>query len=172
MERIIDKTKKWIEDFIIGEDICPFAKEPFYSNVINFVVSDQEHIEEVIKSEILNLDNKLYQTSFLILNYKIDYYGLVDLIDYLNTCYNTTDKYQLIAFHPNFHFNDIAETEIANYVNKSPYPMIHLLKNSELDQLLNTEQAKNLSLKNEKKLIKMSQKRLMSYFSHLKDSNS
>lgn len=170
MKLLIDNTKTWIRDFIIGEDICPFANEPFKNNQINYLTTNKDSIEKDIKEEIQNLNSQKFQTSFLIFSESISYYALLDLIDFLNSTINLNSDYQFIAFHPDFHFEGLEPKAIANYVNKSPYPMIHIINNNELDNLLDTEQAKNLSIRNEEKLKNMSNDKILKYFSYLKDN--
>lgn len=171
MKLLIDNTKKWIEDFIIGEDICPFANDPFKKDLINYKTTKQNSIENDINQEIQNLTLQKFQTSFLIFSEFISYYQLIDLISFLNSTINPNNEFQFIAFHPDFHFEGLAPDEIANYVNKSPYPMIHIINNNELDNLLDSEQARNLSIRNEEKLKKMPNSKILKYFSHLKDND-
>ena len=171
MKLLIDNTKTWIKDFIIGEDICPFAYEPFTNELINYKITSQDSIENDINQEIQNLISQKFQTSFLIFSKFISYYQLLDLITFLNSTINLSNEYQFIAFHPDFHFEGLAPDEIANYVNKSPYPMIHIINNNELDNLLDSEQARNLSIRNEEKLKKLPNTKILKYFSHLKDND-
>lgn len=39
---------------------------------------------------------------------------------------------QIAAFHPDFTFGDASTSDITNYVNRSPLPMIHLLREEEV----------------------------------------
>lgn len=167
MNQEIDIIKKWLEEVIIGLNICPFAREPYLKNQINFVFSEVKDIEETVEAELKNLANDEFQTSLIITQGSILYYELVDLVDFLNGTLNTNNTYQFIVFHPEFHFGDTPMNSRANLVNRSPYPLIHILKNSELDNLLNTEQAKMLSFQNEKSLNRLTNKELEKYFNYL-----
>jgi hypothetical protein len=44
--------------------------------------------------------------------------------------------YQLASFHPNYCFDGSLKNDAANYTNRSPYPMLHLLRESSLEQAL------------------------------------
>jgi len=39
---------------------------------------------------------------------------------------------QLVGFHPDYCFAGVEETDPANYTNRSPYPMFHLIRQDEL----------------------------------------
>jgi len=49
---------------------------------------------------------------------------------------NYEGVYQLASFHPNYCFEGSAENDAANYTNRSPYPMLHLLRESSLERAL------------------------------------
>ena len=41
---------------------------------------------------------------------------------------------QLASFHPHFRFAGTEEGDITNFTNRSPYPVIHLLRESSIDR--------------------------------------
>ena len=44
--------------------------------------------------------------------------------------------YQLASFHPQYCFEGSDETDAANYTNRSPFPMLHLIREASLEQAL------------------------------------
>ena len=41
---------------------------------------------------------------------------------------------QIAPFHPDFQFADEPKDDISNYTNRSPYPILHLIRESSIDQ--------------------------------------
>ena len=44
--------------------------------------------------------------------------------------------YQLASFHPDYCFADGASNDVTNYTNRSPYPMIHILREASLEKAI------------------------------------
>lgn len=44
--------------------------------------------------------------------------------------------YQLASFHPDYCFADEDPTDAANYTNRSPFPMLHLIREASIEQVL------------------------------------
>lgn len=44
--------------------------------------------------------------------------------------------FQIASFHPQYIFGDAEESDASHYTNRSPYPMIHLLREDELAEAL------------------------------------
>jgi len=44
--------------------------------------------------------------------------------------------YQLASFHPEYRFEGVELNDPANYTNRSPYPMIHILREASVEQAL------------------------------------
>jgi len=42
--------------------------------------------------------------------------------------------YQLASFHPHYQFAGTAPADVENYTNRSPYPMLHLLRERSLER--------------------------------------
>jgi hypothetical protein len=41
--------------------------------------------------------------------------------------------YQIASFHPQYQFVDTAPDDVENYTNRSPYPMLHILREASLE---------------------------------------
>jgi len=39
-EQALTETKAWLLEFVIGHNLCPFARKPFESDQIRFICSD------------------------------------------------------------------------------------------------------------------------------------
>lgn len=132
----IEKTKQWIQDFVIGQHLCPFAAVPFRQDRIRYRLQaspDMTHLADAVIIEATNLkDNEDIDTSFIIHpDLLLDFDDYLDFVDYIQTVMQEMDLtgvIQLATFHPDYQFEGTQMNDPENYTNRSPYPMIHLLK--------------------------------------------
>lgn len=142
----IEQTHKWINAFVIKNNLCPFAKQEMERNSIKFIVAqstDSIQAMEAIHAEIRFLnETPAIETTFIIFPK-----FLQDFIDYLNFSDNAesllTDDgyggiYHLATFHPNYCFADAAFEDVTNYTNRSPYPMIQIIREASLKKASHT----------------------------------
>jgi hypothetical protein len=140
----IDETKKWLESVVIAHNICPFAKRVFDTNGIYFAIENSTDVEiclENLLDECARLDeNENLETTLLIYTKAFadfdDYLDFVEIAERLLEVEDYEGIYQLASFHPNYCFEDSAENDAANYTNRSPYPMLHLLREHSLEKAL------------------------------------
>lgn len=144
VQNIIQQTKNWVNDVVINLNLCPFASQPFHSNGIEYTVNCgnflEQHLHQLAES-FTKLDNEAdIKTSLLIYPdaYKNfdDYLELLDLANHLLDDLNYTSIYQIASFHPDYRFADSAENDASNFSNRSPYPMLHLIRESSLEKAL------------------------------------
>jgi hypothetical protein len=59
--------------------------------------------------------------------------------------------YQIASFHPDYQFGGTEPDDAENYTNRSPYPVLHLLREESLDRVLeSTEYAEQIPIRNVK----------------------
>lgn len=141
-EELILKTKDWIEKWVIGLNLCPFAKGPFIQNKIKFEVYEGHSIEvfsKILWSELSFLANEPsdgIETTFLIHpQLGILFEDYLDLCEWANEHLETlelTGIIQIAEFHPQYQFANTHSEDSENYTNRSPFPMLHLLKESSI----------------------------------------
>ena len=143
-ERVIEQTKKWIADVVTGCNFCPFAARVIKQQTVFFKVETATATDACLQSflqELARLDNDdTIETSFLIIpdgfkNFD-DYLDLVSVAEKLLKQYKYNGIYQLASFHPKYRFADVPDNDAANYTNRSVYPMLHLLRESSIDKVL------------------------------------
>lgn len=146
----IGQTKQWITNVVLALNLCPFAHSVFNQNKIHYLLSLEhtlENIKHCLLEEISYLEeNDAISTSFIILPKLLSFMDYLDVLDNLNKILAQTQfnkKYQLASFHPNYLFQGSTENDPANYTNRSPFPMFHILREKELtrgiDSFPNTE---------------------------------
>lgn len=132
----IEVTKKWLSGVIIDLGLCPFAKKEFDADRIHYAVikgdDRTDHLEQIIL-QCAALDKDMErETSLLIFPDALsdfeDYLDFLDIATALLEAQGYIGIYQLASFHPNYQFEDVEAGDASHYTNKSPYPMIHILR--------------------------------------------
>jgi hypothetical protein len=143
-QTVIRQTKNWVEEVVTGLKLCPFAALPFNNDTIEYTVnrgdSTEQHLHQLADS-MRQLDSiKNIETSLLIYPEAYrkfdDYLELLHLADLLLEDLNYSGIYQLASFHPDYCFEGSAKNDASNFSNRSPYPMLHLIRESDLEQAL------------------------------------
>lgn len=143
-ETVIEQTRQWLEQVVIGLNLCPFARKPLMSNQVRFVVSDSRNVETLLgdlMEELQRLDRTPateIDTTLLIIPEQLedflDFNDVLDLADALLEQQGWSGTYQIASFHPRYQFAGTEEDERSNYTNRAPYPILHLLREASLDQ--------------------------------------
>lgn len=140
---IITSTRRWLEKSVIGLNLCPFAAAPYRSNRVHFKVSEQttaSGLLEDFKSELMSLDAAdplERETTLLIhpwaLTEFIEYNDFLEVCDLAIQELGLEGELQVASFHPQYQFADTLPEDIENYTNRSPYPMLHLLREASIE---------------------------------------
>lgn len=149
-EVIIGKTQIWLEKAVIGLNLCPFAKAVHVKKLIRYVVTPAKTEEELLQILIKELQY-LVQTSpeevdtTLIIHPEIfhdflDYNEFLAVADGAVQSVDLEGVIQIASFHPKYQFAGTAPEDVTNYTNRSPYPMLHLLRESSVTKVLETFQ--------------------------------
>lgn len=141
----ITKTvRRWVESFVIGMNLCPFARREFLQERIRFAVTQASTETDLLMAleaelEIL-VNNPAVETTLLIhpgvLQDFHDYNQFLDYADGLLLQMGLEGVYQVASFHPDYQFDDADPDAVENYTNRSPYPMLHLIREASLDLVL------------------------------------
>ncbi|MGJ8682055.1 DUF1415 domain-containing protein [Paraglaciecola sp.] len=141
---VIDSVKHWINTIIIGLNFCPFAKKEMQRQTVHYCVSDNQDIGESLELliqqfSLLDQQPEL-QTTLVIFSEGFSRFDdYLDLVDYANGMLEQGGYggiYQLATFHPDYCFEGEPEDDPANYTNRAPYPILHILRESSLEQVL------------------------------------
>lgn len=139
-----EATRTWLKTVIAGYNICPFAKRELDKNSVNFAVDFSTDWEQCLLNLIMECEKLDQQpeieTSLLIYARAFaefdDYLDFIGLAETLLVAQGYEGIYQLASFHPDYCFEDATSDDPANYTNRSPYPMLHLLRESSIEQAL------------------------------------
>lgn len=136
--QIIEITKTWLERAVIGLNLCPFAKAVQIKQQIRYVVSPAIRTEDLLQDLLQELrllqdtDPEQTDTTLLIVpNLFANFYDFNDFFDIADTVTLEPEfnaEFQIASFHPHFQFEGTQVDDIENYTNRSPYPILHLLR--------------------------------------------
>lgn len=143
-EEIIAATRAWLEKAVIGLDLCPFARAVHIRNQIRYVVSEAETPEELLEDLIAELralaaaDPEEIDTTLLIhprvLEDFLDYNDFLGVAEAAVEELELTGILQVASFHPRYQFAGTEPDDIENYTNRSPYPILHLLREESVER--------------------------------------
>ena len=161
-DEIIAAVQRWVRSFVVDMNLCPFAKRELIRNRIRFALTAAKTEEALLialqaELELLESDNTIETTLLIHVNV------LQDFDDY-NQFLNCTDEllgrtglegvYQIASFHPHYRFDGTESDDAENYTNRSPYPMMHIIREESLARAIaesaNVDQipARNIALMN------------------------
>lgn len=138
----IEQTKKWVETVVVGLNLCPFARRVVERERIHYVLAeDPLKVLEVFRQTLRLLDeNETIETALIVLsNGYTDFLEYLDLVDEAEAWIEEADYegvYQVASFHPEYQFADSDIDDPANYTNRSPYPILHLLREASVSMAL------------------------------------
>lgn len=143
-DNIIRSTQHWVESIVVGLNLCPFASKALLTNRIRFTVTgaiSEEQLLDELQVELGLLDHDpSIETTLLI------HPGVLQEFDRYNQFLESADRlleilqlegvYQIASFHPDYRFAGTDTNDLGNYTNRSPYPLLHLLREESVARAL------------------------------------
>ena len=176
-ENIKQVVANWLNEVVIGLNLCPFASKPYKNQQIDIVVSDcinEACLLEQLQQELERLENTAtdnLETTLLVvpkmLHDFFDYNQFLDYVDDLITQQGWTGTFQVANFHPDYQFAGTSPEDAENLTNRSPYPILHLLRENSLEKALqrypNPEQIPDNNIKTVTLLSKVEKLKLFAF---------
>ncbi len=143
-EPILSATRQWLERAVIGLNLCPSANSVFVKKQVRYALTAaataDELLAELDKELALLADTDPAQLDTTLL---IHPQVMTDFLDYhfflaeaaallRNNGYDGV--FQIASLHPQYEFAGSEPDDVANYTNRAPYPMLHLLRESSIDR--------------------------------------
>ena len=145
-ETVITATMQWLERAVIGLNLCPFAKAVHIKKQIRYVVSaatTPDALCETLLTELQLLATtpaEEVDTTLLIHPHTLGLGEFLDYNDFLDVANAAVEELslegeiQIASFHPEYQFAGTAPDDITNYTNRSPYPMLQLLRETSVEK--------------------------------------
>jgi uncharacterized protein len=137
-------TRAWVERAVIGLNLCPFAKAPQVKGQVRYVVTDAAEPEALLASLVDELklleatpDEQIETTLLIHPQVLTDF---ADYNDFLDAAEQAVDELglegvlQVASFHPHYRFAGTETDDVTNASNQSPYPTLHLLRETSIDR--------------------------------------
>jgi uncharacterized protein len=148
-QQVIDRTRGWIEGMVIGLNLCPFARRVFEADLIRYVVSDAREEAALLADLRAELEllaaprETTHETTLLIHPHLFpDFLEFNDFLDPAERAIADMDLagvIQIASFHPHYQFAGTDVDAVENYTNRSPYPMLHLLREASITAVASDE---------------------------------
>ncbi|APR03901.1 DUF1415 domain-containing protein [Thauera chlorobenzoica] len=145
-EQIIADIEHWLDEVVIGLDLCPFAAKPRREKRVRIAVShatDEETLLNDLQAELERLSDTPaaeLETTLLAIPAMLedfaDYNDFLDAVDLWVEQFGWEGELQVASFHPRYQFADTAPDDPGNLTNRSPWPLLHLLREDSLEHVL------------------------------------
>ncbi len=134
----IVETRAWVERVVIGLKLCPFAPAPALKGLIRYAMSEAETPEALLEDLATELQHLVasppeeVETTLLVhpqvLQDFHDFNDFLEIADEALRMWGLEGEIQIASFHPQYQFAGTDPDDIGNATNRSPYPMLHLLR--------------------------------------------
>lgn len=147
-QHVIAATRLWLEKAVIGLNLCPFARAPYLKGQVHFEVSEARTPEALLEDLTAELTSLLatspatVETTLLIHPEVLS--DFADFNDFLQTANQVVEMLdlegtlQIASFHPHYQFADTHPDDLENYTNRSPYPTLHILRESSIEKAVDS----------------------------------
>jgi len=142
-ERVI---RRWLKEFVLGLDLCPFARPLLESRALRIVISEASTSPELRRACLEELDylqsrgEEEVATTLLAFPRALhefdDFLDLVAEADELLDETGLRGHVQLASFHPHYRFAGEPPDAASHFSNRAPYPLLHLLRENMLGRVL------------------------------------
>jgi hypothetical protein len=143
-DEAIAATRAWLERAIIGLNLCPFAKAVVAKGQVRYVVSNartvsalRNNLEGELRLLVATAPNDVDTTLLIhpfVLDDFLDYNEFLDVADASLLRLGLEGVIQVASFHPRYQFAGTTTGDVTNHTNRSPYPLLHLLREQSVDR--------------------------------------
>lgn len=143
---VLAATRRWLEEAVIGLNLCPFAKSVYVKNQVRIVVSHARHVDAFLD----DLDSELEllktvpadEVDTTLLVHPTLFPDFFVFNDFLNVADEVLAEHelegvvQIAPFHPDFVFDGEPEGDMGHFTNRSPFPTLHLIREESLEKAI------------------------------------
>ena len=139
-------TEQWLQEVVIGLNLCPFARRPSEDGLIRIHVchaQDEATLLEGLLEQFHGLaatpPAELETTLVVVPNFLsdfMDYNQFLDWVDLMLQEHNWHGVFQVATFHPQYYFSGPASEDAENLTNRAPYPIFHLIREASLEKAI------------------------------------
>ncbi len=144
--KVEQRTRAWLDRFVVGLNLCPFARPVITADSLRLTVCESAQLETIAAMYLQELalicdsPESEIATSLLVLPTGLEdfetYLNFIDNANHLLEDQGLTGTIQLASFHPQYQFDGESPEASSHFTNRSPYPMIHFLREDMMERLL------------------------------------
>jgi hypothetical protein len=145
-QQVEREVRQWLQQVVVGLNLCPFAGKPLADNAVRIQVTDspdQAALLQVLFDETLLLQEtpvKELETTLVVLTGVLqsfdEFNQFLDLSDQLLVDRHWQGDFQIATFHPQYCFDGLSPDSAENLTNRSPYPILHIIREESLERAL------------------------------------
>lgn len=129
-------VQRWVSEVVAGLNLCPFARREIDAGSVRYVVSEaagEAALLEHLAEELCFLRARPDVETTLLIHPGVlqdfdAYNDFLSLCDDLLAALAMEGEFQVASFHPAYRFDGTDADAPENYSNRSPYPLLHLLR--------------------------------------------
>ena len=134
----------WLEQAVIGLNLCPFAKAVVVHDRLRIRVSDAresdvllqelaQELQRLMSTPLEHIETTLLVAPWITPDF-LDFNDLVGEAQDMLDAMELEGDLQIADFHPRYQFAGTAEDDPGNLTNRAPYPILHLLREASIDR--------------------------------------
>ena len=138
-------TRCWVSEVVVGLNFCPFAQRAVRGEAVRYRVLPLEASNKFDDTAVTVLKQLQLEVELLLHTTQVETtllvvpVGLADFDEYLDVLAlgealleqeGYSGELQLASFHPDYCFDGTDPNDAANYTNRSPWPILQLLRES------------------------------------------
>ena len=138
----VAKIHTWIQEIVIGHHLCPFAALPYRAGRVKLAMCTQADTASQADLMLDEMDHLIQdehaEVSTTLIAYPHGLGAFDDFLDFVDLCEalakesGATAFVQFAHFHPDYQFEGTQADEGSNYTNRSPVPIVQLLRTEEV----------------------------------------
>lgn len=178
MKSAKEQVEMWLNQVVIGLNLCPFAVRPASEKRVRIVEcypQSEEDLLDNIAAEMKLLDesptHELETTLIITPQFLQDFYDYNCFLDWAQSFLRREGwqgVYQLASFHPNYCFAGASPEDDENLTNRSPYPIIHIIREASLTKALHyVDNAETIPERNKVTVAQLTQMEKQKLFPYL-----
>ena len=140
------QINQWLDDVVIGLNLCPFAAKPKRLNQVHIEVfngTDEAELDRAFLTaldELQSMEPQERETTLLVIPNALisfeDYMLYLQQAQWLLQRAGLEGTLQIASFHPHYQFDGTEPSDKENLTNRSPYPILHLIREDSLAEVL------------------------------------
>ena len=143
-DTVLADTRRWLEQAVIGLNLCPFARSVYVKNQVRLVVSQARHLDAFLDDldrelDLLHttpaeeIDTTLLIHPTLFPDFEV-FNDFLNVVDDVVAEHELEGEIQVASFHPQFQFDGTSPDDVTNYTNRAPYATLHLLREDSVER--------------------------------------